>query len=179
MTASVVGVHRSGTHTFSKPAAEQIDLIEGIGVAGDAHAGTTVQHVSRVRKTPSMPNLRQVHLLHVELFDMLADAGFEVGPGQMGENITTRGLDVLGLPVGTRLTIGEAVITVTGLRNPCHQINGLRPGLMKQVLRTRDDGEVERLAGIMGVVSRGGSVRAGDEIAVALPPGAHRKLAPV
>ncbi|WP_437584566.1 MOSC domain-containing protein [Paramicrobacterium sp. CJ85] len=179
MTASVLGVHRSRTHSFSKPTVDEIELVEGFGVAGDAHAGATVQHVSRVKRDPSTPNLRQVHLLHAELFDDLAVAGFHVEPGQMGENLTTTGLDILSLPVGTRLSIGDAVITVMGLRNPCHQINGLQEGLMKQVLRTDESGEIERLAGVMGVVSRGGVIRPGDEIVVDLPPEPHHRLAPV
>ncbi|SKC58544.1 MOSC domain-containing protein [Krasilnikoviella flava] len=175
-TARVVSVHASGVHGFSKPAVDEVVLIEGVGVAGDAHAGVTVQHRSRVAADPSQPNLRQVHLIHAELFDRFAAAGHDVAPGDLGENVTTRGIDLLGLPVGTRLTIGEAVVTVTGLRNPCQQINDFRPGLLKQVLRRRDDGEVERLAGVMGIVSRGGTVRPGDVVDVALPTSPHLPL---
>ncbi|MCA5891946.1 MOSC domain-containing protein [Isoptericola sp. NEAU-Y5] len=175
----VVSVQVSGEHGFSKPAIERVLLVEGVGVEGDAHAGVTVQHLSRVAADPSQPNLRQVHLIHAELFDRLAAAGYSLVPGDLGENVTTRGIDLLALPVGTRLTVGEAVVTLTGLRNPCQQINDFRPGLLKQVLRRRDDGEVERLAGVMGIVSRGGTIRPGDAIDVALPDPPHLPLARV
>ncbi|GAB6937949.1 MOSC domain-containing protein [Isoptericola variabilis] len=175
-TASVVSVHASAVHGFSKPAVDEVLLVEGVGVAGDAHAGVTVQHRSRVAADPSQPNVRQVHLVHAELFDLLREAGHDVAPGDLGENVTTRGIDLLGLPVGTRLTIGGAVVTVTGLRNPCQQINDFQPGLLKQVLRRGDDGQVERLAGVMGIVSRGGTVRPGDAIAVELPAPPHLPL---
>jgi MOSC domain-containing protein YiiM len=174
----VVAVHSNPEHGFSKPTVSGIDLVEGIGVRGDAHAGVTVQHRSRVAADPSQPNLRQVHLIHDELFDQLRAAGHDVAPGDLGENITTRGIDLLSVPVGTRLTIGEAVVTVTGLRNPCQQINDFRPGLLKQVLRRRGD-EVERLAGVMGIVSRSGRVGPEDTIDVSLPPPPHLPLARV
>src|SRR5512134_1709343 len=105
MTAIVLAVHRSRTHSFSKPTALSIRLIAGIGVEGDAHAGETVKHRSRVARDPTQPNLRQVHLIHAELHDELRAAGFNVGPGDMGENITTRGLDLLALPTGALLRI--------------------------------------------------------------------------
>lgn len=175
----MLAVHRSDTHSFSKPTVEQIDLVEGLGVAGDAHSGTTVKHRSRVRVDASQPNLRQVHLLHAELFDHLATLGHQVRPGDLGENVTTRGVPLLELPVGTRLRIGSAVITVTGLRNPCQQINDFQPGLLKQVLRTDADGNVERLTGVMGIVSRGGAIRAGDAVQVDLPPQPHYRLTKV
>jgi len=174
--ASVVSVHRHEAHSFSKPAVDEIKLIEGIGVSGDAHAGTTVKHRSRVAKDPSAPNLRQVHLIHQELFELVATAGYTVAPGELGENITTQGLELLNLPVGTRLRIGVAVLTVTGLRNPCLQINNYQPGLLKQVLRQGDSGSVEKLAGVMSIVSRGGTVRPGDKIEVILPPPPHFPL---
>ncbi|WP_425555755.1 MOSC domain-containing protein [Georgenia halophila] len=174
--ASVVAVHVSETHSFSKSSREAITLLEGQGVEGDAHCGTTVKHRSRVAADPSQPNLRQVHLIHGELFSELAAAGYEVSPGQLGENITTDGLDLLDLPVGTRLTIGTAVVALTGLRNPCQQINDFRPGLLKQVLRKGADGEVERLTGVMCVVARSGTVRPGDSVAVELPPEPHHRL---
>lgn len=177
--AQVVSVSVSPVHEFSKDRVESIELIEGLGVRGDAHFGATVQHRSRIERNPSTPNLRQVHLIHSELFDDLAAADFTVTPGEMGENITTRGVDLLGLPVGARLLLGECVVTLMGLRNPCLQINGIQDGLMKQVVRTSADGEVERLAGVMGIVSRGGVVRPGDEISVDLPPEPHHPLAPV
>jgi MOSC domain-containing protein YiiM len=172
----VVQVHRSPAHTFTKARSDVITLLEGRGVEGDAHCGVTVKHRSRVKADPSQPNLRQVHLIHSELFDELRDAGFRVTGGDLGENITTRGVDLLALPVGARLSIGDVVITVTGLRNPCQQINDFRDGLLKQVVRTDDDGQVVRRAGVMGIVSRGGTVRAGDRIEVELPPPPHHPL---
>ncbi|TCK64588.1 hypothetical protein EDF27_1841 [Curtobacterium sp. PhB136] len=177
---SVVAVSRDGTHRFSKPVVDHVVLIAGWGIDGDAHAGTTVQHRSRVARDPSQPNLRQVHLLHAELFDEVADAGFEVAPGQMGENITTRGIDLLGLPTGALLHIGaEACVRVTGLRNPCQQINGFEPGLLRAVLGRAEDGAVERKGGVMGVVVAGGTARAGDTVRVELPVGERTPLAPV
>ena len=172
----VVSVHVSPGHTFSKPSVEEIALLEGLGVEGDAHCGVTVKHRSRVAADPSQPNLRQVHLIHRELFAEVRDAGYDVRPGDLGENVTTEGIDLLGLPVGARLRIGTAVVAITGLRNPCQQINGFQSGLLKQVLRTEDNGEVVRLAGIMGTVARGGVVRPGDAIDVDLPPLPHHPL---
>lgn len=172
----VLAVHASAAHTFSKQRKTSITLHEGLGVDGDAHYGATVKHRSRVAADPSQPNLRQVHLMPAEQFDRLAGEGFTVGPGELGENITTRDIDLLALPVGTRLTIGEAVITVTGLRNPCGQINGLRAGLLKLMVRTTEDGVVERLAGVMGIVSRSGMVHPGDRIETSLPPTPHFPL---
>jgi MOSC domain-containing protein YiiM len=157
-----------------------IRLVEGLGVAGDAHAGVTVKHRSRVARDPSQPNLRQVHLIHAELHDELRAAGFDVVAGQMGENITTAGVDLLGLPTGTRLRLGdEAVVEVTGLRNPCAQLDGIQPGLMAATLDRDERGRLIRKAGVMGVVLAGGEVRAGDEIRVELPPQPHRPLEPV
>ena len=176
---SVVGVHLSPRHGFSKAAAETIELHEGLGVAGDAHYGTTVQHRSRLRRNPDEPNLRQVHLLPAEVLADLAGRGFAVTPGQLGENVTTSGVDLLGLPVGTRLRLGDdAVVTVTGLRNPCRQIDGLSPGLLALLVR-RDGDRVVRLAGVMGIVSRSGTVRAGDPVRMTLPPEPHRPLTTV
>ena len=180
MTARVVAVHRSARHTFSKETTERVRLVEGHGVEGDAHAGATVQHRSRVRFNPAQPNLRQVHLIHAELLDDLGEAGFPVGPGELGENVTTRGIDLLGLPVGTRLRLGEgAVAVLTGLRNPCKQIEGFRPGLLGQVVRPREDGPPALLAGVMATVARSGDVVAGDAVAADLPPEPHRYLAKV
>lgn len=178
--ASVASVHRSADHRVTKPAVDAVTLVEGLGVDGDCHFGATVQHLSRIRRDPSQPNLRQVHLIHAELLDELAAVGYRVAAGEFGENLSTRGLDVLALPTGTRLLVGpEAVLEVTGLRNPCRQIDGIRPGLLKQVLRRAPGGRVERLAGVMAVVVRGGVVRAGDRIeVVAAEPGA-RPLEPV
>lgn len=179
VSGTVVSVQASKLHTFSKLGMPAITLVEGVGVEGDAHSGVTVKHRSRVAANPSQPNLRQVHLIHSELLVELAAAGFAVSPGDLGENITTVGVDLLALPVGTRLLIGSAVLTLTGLRNPCRQINDFSQGLLKQVLRTDDAGEVVRLAGVMAVVSRGGRVAAGDSVQVELPVLPHFKLAPV
>lgn len=174
--AHVETVHLSATHSFSKLPVAAIRLIEGVGIEGDAHAGVTVQHRSRVAADPSQPNLRQVHLIHAELFDQLAAVGHQVVPGDLGENITTVGIDLLALPVGTRLHFGSAEIAVTGLRNPCRQINDFQPGLLQQVLRKDASGEVHRLAGVMAVVTRGGIVQPGDEIEQRLPPPPHFPL---
>ncbi len=176
----VVAVSTDGGHHFSKPVVDAITLVEGWGVEGDAHAGTTVQHRSRVARDPSQPNLRQVHLLHAELFDEVAGAGFAVAPGQMGENVTTRGVDLLALPTDTLLHLGaEACVRVTGLRNPCQQINGFEPGLLRAVLGRADDGTVERKGGVMAVVVTGGTIRAGDTVRVELPTGEPVPLSPV
>nr|WP_240897002.1 MOSC domain-containing protein [Kineococcus vitellinus] len=145
-------------------------MLAGLGVEGDAHAGSTVQHRSRVAADPTQPNLRQVHLIHGELHEELRRQGFEVGPGQLGENITTEGLDLLGLPRGTRLHLGEhAVLEVTGLRNPCAQINAFQPGLLKALTPRDAEGGVVRKAGVMSIVVRSGPVRAGDRIGVEVP----------
>jgi MOSC domain-containing protein YiiM len=178
-----MAVSRSATHTFGKPNVAGIRLLAGLGVEGDAHAGVTVKHRSRVRRDPSRPNLRQVHLISAELHDELCAAGFSVAAGQMGENITIRGVDLLALPTGARLRLGAgpnvAVVEVTGLRNPCVQLNGLHAGLMAAVLRRGDDGSLIRRAGVMGVVLAGGEVCPGDGIEVELPAGPHRPLVPV
>ena len=180
MSGVVIAVSRSATHTMSKPNQESIQLLSGLGVAGDAHQGETVKHRSRVARDPMQPNLRQVHLIHAELHDELREAGFAVSAGQMGENITTRGVDLLGLPVGTRLLLGDAAtIEVTGLRNPCGQLDGIAPGLMAATLDRDVEGNLVRKAGVMGVVLNGGEVRPGDAIRVALPPAPHRSLEPV
>jgi len=174
--AQVVAVARDGAHRFSKRATREITLLEGLGVEGDAHAGVTVKHRSRVAADPTQPNLRQVHLIQAELFAELAGQGFAVGPSELGENITTTGIDLLALPVGAVLRIGAAAIEVTGLRNPCAQIERFRPGLLAAVLGRDPEGRLVRKAGIMGVVRAGGVVRPGDAIAVALPPLPHRAL---
>jgi MOSC domain-containing protein YiiM len=180
MNAVVLAVSRSAAHTFSKPNAEAIELVAGLGVAGDAHQGATVQHRSRVARNPDQPNLRQVHLVHAELFDELRDAGFDVTAGQMGENITTRGIDLLGLPTGTRLRLGDtAIVEITGLRDPCAQLDGLLPGLTGATLGRDDDGNMVRKAGVMAIVVTGGVVRPGDTISAELPPEPRQPLAPV
>lgn len=176
----VVAVSRDGGHGFSKPtAAEGIMLIAGRGVAGDAHCGETVKHRSRVAVDPTQPNLRQVHLIHAELLDELADKGFAVAAGDLGENILTRGIDLLGLATGTLLQIGEAEIEVTGLRNPCAQIERFRAGLLAAVLDKAADGALIRKCGVMGVVLTGGMVRSGDTVTARPPRGERRPLVPV
>jgi MOSC domain-containing protein YiiM len=167
-------------HAVSKPGRDSIRLLVGLGVEGDAHLGETVQHRSRVRRDPTQPNLRQVHLIHSELHDELRSNGFEVRGGQMGENVTTRGIDLLGLPTGTRLRIGdEAVIEITGLRNPCTQLNGIKDGLMAATLERQADGSLIRKAGVMAIVLAGGDVRPGDPILAELPAEPHTPLRPV
>ena len=171
---------RDGAHNFSKPAATRLTLLAGLGVDGDAHAGETVKHRSRVAKDPSQPNLRQVHLIHAELFDELAGKGFAVRSGQLGENVTTRGIDLLRLSAGTQLRLGaDAVIEVTGLRNPCLQINAIAPGLMDAVLARAADGSLIRKCGIMAIVIAGGTVAVGDPITLHHVPGKHIPLAVV
>jgi MOSC domain-containing protein YiiM len=178
MPAVVTAVSCSATHGFSKPNRESIRLLAGLGVEGDAHLGRTVKHRSRVAKDPSQPNLRQVHLIHAEFHDELRAAGFSVCAGQMGENVTTRGIDLLSLPTGARLLIGEsALVEITGLRNPCVQIDRFQKGLMKAVLDRDPEGNLVRKAGVMGIVIEGGEVRPGDGIQVELPPKPHRPLA--
>jgi MOSC domain-containing protein YiiM len=167
MTGFVAAVAARRTHRVTKDVQDSIRLIAGQGVEGDAHSGETVKHRSRVVKDPTQPNLRQVHLIHAELFDMLADKGFVIGAAMMGENITTRGIDLLGLSLGTQLRLGkDAVIEITGLRNPCHQLNGLIPGLMQAVLDRASDGSLIRLAGVMAIVISSGLVVAGDAITI-------------
>jgi MOSC domain-containing protein YiiM len=177
MGGTVAAVSSNDAYSFTKPNRESVTLIAGLGVEGDVHAGVTVKHRSRVRRDPSQPNLRQVHLIHEELFDEVRGAGFEVAAGQLGENVTTRGIDLLGLPRGTLLRLGdEAVVEVTGLRNPCLQIDDFQKGLLKQVVGQDDDGSRRFKAGIMSVVVVGGVVRPGDVIKVELPEGPHLPL---
>ena len=170
-------VSRSATHTFSKSGQVSIRLLAGLGVEGDAHMGEMVRHRSRVARDPTQPNLRQVHLIHTELLDELRAAGFAVSAGQIGENITTVGIDLLGLPTSAQLHLGEtAVVEVTGLRNPCTQLDRFQPGLMAAVLGRDQHGNLIRKAGVMGIVLAGGDVRPGDPISVALPPEPYRPL---
>lgn len=180
MTALVVAVSRSARHSFSKVNQGSIRLQEGLGVEGDAHAGKTIQHLSRIARTPDAPNLRQVHLMHSELHDELRGKGFQLEPGQMGENVTTQGIDLLSLPVGTRLKFGlSACVEVAGLRNPCKQLNTFEDGLMNATLEKNADGTLARKAGVMAIVVVSGDVRVGDEIAIELPAKPHRELEPV
>ncbi len=173
-------MHISPVHQLSKPTVSMIRLVEGHGVEGDAHCGSTVQHRSRVARDPAQPNLRQVHLIPTELLAELSERGFDVGPGQMGENVTTAGLDLLALPRGTGLRLGQrAVVEVTGLRNPCRQLAGLHPGLQAAVLDRDVDGTLIRKAGIMAVVVVGGEVHPGDPIDVQLISHPPQPLEPV
>ena len=173
----VEAVSLSSTHSFSKPQQAKIKLLKGLGVEGDAHLGVTVQHLSRIAQNPDQTNLRQVHLIHGELLEVLKAEGFTVSPGAMGENITTRGIDLLGLPQGARLRLGGyAVVEITGLRNPCHQLDKYQKGLMGRLVYKDETGEIVRLAGIMGIVLEGGTVAPGDSIIVELPPEPHRRL---
>lgn len=174
---SVVAVSCSANHTFSKPNQPFINLIEGVGVEGDVHAGKTVKHRYLVKKDSTKPNLRQIHLIQAELFDELNTKGFSVSPGQLGENITTRGVDLLSLPTRTKLHIGpEAVIELTALRNPCHQIDKFQKGLLKAVLHRDAEGNVIRKAGVMGIVLVGGEIRPSNPIMIDLPPEPHHQL---
>jgi MOSC domain-containing protein YiiM len=173
---TIVGVHSSGRHAFSKTPEAAIRLIENFGVEGDAHAGATDQHLYHIRRFGQFPNLRQVHLIQAELFDEVAQKGHTVHPGDLGENISTRNVDLLALPTGTRLRLGSgAIIELTGLRNPCHQIEDFQPGLLKHLVEKRPTGLVRR-AGVMSIVLRGGDVRSGDSIEIELPPLPHEPL---
>jgi MOSC domain-containing protein YiiM len=177
VSARVVSVSRDAAHRFSKPVVPAITLLAGLGVEGDAHCGATVRHRSRVAQNPDQPNLRQVHLIQAELFAELRDQGFDLAPGELGENILTEGLDLLSLPTATELLIGpHARVCLTGLRNPCSQIDAFRRGLLAAVLARAPDGQLVRKAGVMGVVLDGGVVSAGDAIEVRLPPLPHTRL---
>lgn len=177
--AWVVAVCAAAAHSFSKARQNRISLTQGLGVDGDAHNGPLVMHRSRISQSPRPTNLRQVHLIHAELFDELATNGFDIKPGDLGENITTRGVDLLALPTGTRLAIGDAEIEITGLRNPCQQLNDFQSGLTQAVLDRAADGSLIRKAGVMGIVTKGGTVQAEDEIRITLPDGPRTPLQPV
>jgi len=177
MNPVVIAVSLSKTHTFSKPNQEAIQLIAGLGVEGDAHSGKTVKHRFLMKKDASRANIRQIHLIHAELLDSLEEKGFSVKAGELGENITTRGIDLLGLPTRTTLKIGaDVVIEITALRNPCKQIDEFQKGLLKEVLYKDEAGDLVRKTGVMGVIHQGGVVRPGDIIRIELPPEPHHKL---
>lgn len=179
-SGSVVAVALSGGHTFSKTSQDEIRLVAGQGVEGDAHMGTAVKHRSRVARDASQPNLRQVHLVPEELHVELNARGFAVAPGDMGENITTSGIELFAMPTGTRLNLGHnAVVEITGLRNPCVQLDHFQQGLMAAVLDRHDGGRLIRKAGVMAIVITGGEVHSGDEISVELPAEPYRALEPV
>ncbi len=176
----MVAVHASDQYAFSKVTVDEIHVVAGLGVQGDVHSGGTVRHRSRVAADPTQPNLRQVHLIAAELLAELGEAGYDVVPGQLGENVTTRGIDLLILPTGAMLRIGdEVLLAVTGLRTPCAQINGLADGLLKRLVGRDADGELVRKAGVMAVVVQRGVVRAGDRITIGLPPEPSVPLKPV
>jgi MOSC domain-containing protein YiiM len=176
----VEAVAARGGHGVGKTLRPAVTLLPGLGVEGDAHLGERVQHRSRVRRDPDEPNLRQVHLIGAELHDELRGRGFHVGAGAMGENVTTRGVDLLALGAGTRLRLGgDAVVEITGLRNPCRQLDDLQRGLMAATLDRDEDGRLIRRAGVMGIVVAGGVVRLGDPVEIDPPPGPHRALEPV
>jgi len=177
---SVIAVSSSIGHHFSKTPGLSIRLLKGLGVAGDAHMGETVKHRSRIRKDPTQPNLRQVHLMHAELFDELRLKGFVVQPADLGENVTKSGIDLLALPSGTRLHLGtSAIVEITGLRNPCIQIDHFQRGLMAATLDRDALGNPVRKAGVMSIVIAEGDVRPGDSIRVEMPAAPHRPLQPV
>ena len=176
----VIAVSAKAKHGTNKANREVVRLIAGEGVEGDAHRGATVKHRSRWRRDPTQPNIRQVHLLHAELLEALAAQGFQATPGLMGENITTRGVDLLALPRGAIVRLGvDAVVQITGLRNPCYQLDQLQEGLMAACLEKTADGELIRKAGVMGIVVTGGDVRAGDPIRIELPAEPQEALKPV
>jgi MOSC domain-containing protein YiiM len=179
MSGQIVAVGCAAGNVFKKPVREAITLVEGLGVEGDAHNGVTVQHLFLKKKDASAPNLRQVHLIQSELFDYLGGSGFNIGPGDLGENITTSGISLTDLPAGTRLHVGQACIELTGLRNPCKQIDGFQRGLTKAVTAKNADGRAHLKFGVMGVVLAGGEIKSGDAISVALPESPHRLLQPV
>ncbi len=177
MGGIVVAVARDAEHRFSKQLVSEISIVAGQGVEGDAHKGVTVKHRSRVKVDPTQPNLRQVHLIQAELFDELTEKGFDIAPAQLGENITTRGIDLLALPKSAILKIGsDVVLEITGLRNPCSQIENFGKGLLGAVLDRTEDGQLVRKAGVMSIVLTGGNVQAGDNIEIELPPLPHEKL---
>lgn len=181
LSGRVLAVARDADHRFAKSVEAAITIVPGLGVAGDAHCGATVQHLSRLAKSPRAPNLRQVHLIHAELFAELAQAGFTVGPGELGENVTTLGIDLLGQPRGARLRLGDAaLIELTGLRNPCRQIDrNIAPGALAATLGRAADGTLIRKAGVMAIVLEGGTVRGGDRVTIEFLPEVREALAPV
>lgn len=179
MTGRIVAVSRAAGNVFTKPVCDAITLVEGLGVEGDAHNGVTVQHLYLKKKDASAPNLRQVHLIQSELFDFLSDKGFDVGPGELGENVTTAGVELTDLLAGTRLHLGDACVELTGLRNPCKQIDGFKRGLTKAVTARNADGRAHLKFGVMGIVVAGGTIKPGDTLSVELPSAPVSILQPV
>lgn len=180
MPGTVIALAYDALHRVSKRPTERVRLIAGLGVEGDAHAGLTMQHRSRWVKQRTVANVRQVHLIHAELFDALQHQGFDIVPAQIGENVTTRGINLLGLSTGTRLRLGEeAVIEITGLRNPCAKLDGIASGLMQAVLEKGPGKRLIRKAGVMATVVASGEVRVGDGIRIVHAPAPHCPLNPV
>ncbi|KAA3642974.1 MAG: MOSC domain-containing protein [Chloroflexi bacterium] len=178
MDPTVIAVSSSAQHTFSKSTQPKINLIEGFGIEGDAHAGEFVKHRFLAKQDATRPNIRQVHLMHTELFEELNTKGFSVNPGELGENITTRGVDLLALPTSTKLRIGsQAIVELTALRNPCVQIDDFQKGLLKELVYQDEQGNLVRKAGVMGIILNGGEVRPGNTIVIDLPPEPHQPLA--
>ena len=177
MTGHVIALHRSAVHNFSKQPETSLNLLQGLGIEGDAHMGATVKHLSRVAADPNQPNLRQVHLLHAEMIDEICGKGFSIKPGDVGENITTHGIDLINLPRHTRLHVGSSVIlSVTGLRNPCAQLDNFQAGLTQAFLGKTSDGKLIRKSGVMAIVLEGGAIHQGDEIRVEMPSQPHLAL---
>ena len=179
MSGQVVVVGRAAGNAFKKPVSDAITLVKGLGVEGDAHNGVTVQHIYLKNKDATVPNLRQVHLIQSELFEYLRGKDFDVGPGDLGENVTTAGIALTDLPVGTRLHMGKTCVELTGLRKPCKQIDGFQRGLTKAVTAKNADGRAHLKFGVMGVVLAGGRLKPGDAITVEVPNGANAPLQPV
>ncbi len=178
--ARILSVSAAAGHVFSKPSLKQIRLLEGLGVEGDAHCGPKVKHRAHAARNPDKPNLRQVHLIQAELFAELKRLGFVVGPGDLGENITTTGIDLLSLPVDSELRLGpKAIVRLTGLRNPCRLLDEFQNGLKNALIKRGEGGEITRKAGVMGIVVQGGLVSVGDSIAVRTPAPPHHCLEPV
>jgi MOSC domain len=176
LQGTVVAVAADRGHRFSKPTRDRIVLLEGHGVEGDAHAGPFVRHRYLARRRPRVPNLRQVHLIPSELFRSLSEAGFEVAAGDLGENITTTGLDLERMPLGTLIEFGlMAMIELTGLRTPCVLIDRFQAGLKRQVLSSDETGPPFK-CGVLGVVRSGGPVAAGDAARARLPSSRFRTL---
>ena len=167
----VAGVFVSGGHTFSKSERYSVTLLQGLGIEGDAHCGSTVQHLSDRKKNSTRSNLRQLHLIQSELIEELNATGFDVRPGDLGENITTGQIDLPALPQGTLLRIGDtAVVEITGLRTPCFKIERFRKGLRSAVTEHRHGGPATLKGALMAIVVAGGVVNRDDRIGVIIPP---------
>lgn len=175
----VLAVSADRGHRFRKMPQRDILLVEGHGVEGDAHAGPFVRHRYLARRQPRLPNLRQVHLIPSALFGTLRRCGYEIGAGGLGENVTTAGLNLEEMPLGTRILLGQtASVELIGLRTPCVLIDRFRSGLKQHLLAFAKTGPAFR-CGVMGVVRTGGRVAAGDVARVVLPSPPVRALPPI